>query len=552
MLNRRVFLIIVFAVYFILNCFIYIYFHDTFIGEEVSPFLNTPPKVISQIDDSGHNKYILYFNDLPPDDFTGRINKIGNFKTVVCDSNNFAYFWISPQGNIIPVMKGEGSGSLPFHIHRLIFDNRYNLGLIRMHIFLIGALIIAIMWLFCKGFFNIATANLAALILCLSLPFLNHIYMLRFSDNYAFLFSLLVFFTGYKYFVSNKPAYLYLCFFIAGIALYIKLTVIWTFAALLILMIGHKIKIKVRFPALIKSCLLLILGCLPILIYNIDSRAASLTSIKYKFLSGALIKNTAWAAIYGIWSNVSYFFRYILMAYPAELFLIIFAISLYVSTYKESEGNNAFKNKISFFWELSFLNLALIFISAYPGGDSYYMNMYAFFVIPEAATLAYLLQADKSAYIKKAIFMFISAILTVNALTMFFGIARPGTFSPPGGQGVKTLTRYLEDNKIYDPVCLQYKLFGVIEFESSEKIKPLHYFPLFYNTAEADKRRRMLSNIISRNPHKTFVIFTQEGKDSEPGLDDFISLINSQKTPLRIEKAIHHGVGYFMLFQPIE
>lgn len=552
MLNRRFFLIIVFALYFILNCFIYIYFHDTFIGEEVSPFLNTPPKVIPQIDDSGHNKYILYFNGLPKDDFTGRINKIGYFKTVACDSNNFAYFWVSPIGNTIPIMKGEGSGSLPFHIHRLIFDNSYNLGLIRMHIFLIGAAIIAIMWFFCKDFFNIETANLAALILCLSLPFLNHLYMLRFSDNYVFLFSLLVLFMGSKYITSNKPAYLYLCFFIMGIALYIKLTIIWTLVAFLVLIIRQKIKIKIGLPVLIKSCLLLILGCLPLLIYNIDAKAASLKSIKYKFLSGALVKNTAWAVIYGTWSNVSYFFRHTLMAYPIELLLLIFAISLYLFTYKESGGINAFKKKIAFFWELTFLNLVLIFISSYPGGDSYYMNMYAFFVIPQAATLAYALQMDKGTYIKKAIFTFISAMLIVNALTIFFGIGRPGTFSPPGGQGVKALMRYLEDNKIYDPVCLQYKLFGVIEFESSEKIKPLHYFPMFYNTEEIDKRREILSKIISNNPHKTFIIFTQESKDNEPGLDDFIFLINSEKVRLRIKNIIHHGVGYFALFQPIE
>ena len=278
--KNKIFIIFSLLIYSLLCILCFKYFRDGFIGEEVGPFLDFAPKVVCDIGDSGKNKYAIYQNDSAKD-FSGTLHNIGPVKLAVCHSEPFFFLGMLPNNYMFSIMKNEGSGGIFSEIQKFIFCDNYNLSLLRLHIYLIGAITVLMMWFFLKGFLDIESANIASILLATSLPFMNEIHLIRFTDNYIFLFQILIILFLWKYHTTQKTKYIYWLSLVMGVATYIKLTVFWMLVALLPVFVYYWFRFKLKLHVFINSCILFGIGCLPLLIYNICSAGASLNGIKY-------------------------------------------------------------------------------------------------------------------------------------------------------------------------------------------------------------------------------------------------------------------------------
>ena len=134
---------------------------------------------------------------------------------------------------------------------------------------------------------------------------------------------------------------------------------------------------------MINCCLLFVFGCLPLLIYNIDSLGGSSRGIKARFLDGRLFSGLS-QVTGNIIANVGFSLKHFLQTFPLELLFLIFATFLFIAYMVKNATENVLIKRIGFLWCLGFIMLALIFISAYPGNESYYLNTYNFFIMPMA------------------------------------------------------------------------------------------------------------------------------------------------------------------------
>ena len=514
----------------------------------MGPFLDFAPKVVCDIGESGNNKYAIYQND-NPQDFSGTLHNIGSLKMAVCRSEPFAYLWVLPNKRIVPIMKNEGSGAIFSEIQKFIFRDNYNLDFLRIHIYLAGAVTILMVWLFLKGFLDVESANAASILLAASLPFLNEIHLIRFSSNYIYLFQIIIIFLGWKYFTTQKTKYFYLLSLAAGLAAYIKLTIIWMIVALALLFIYYRPKFKLKPHVIVNGCLLFVIGCLPLLIYNVDSAGGSSRGIKARFLNGRLFAGINHVAG-NIMANTGFFFKHMLQTFPLELLLLFASAFLFIYYTVKNKTNDIFVKRISFLWYLGFIMLAFIFISAYPGNESYYLNSYNFFIMPMAATLVYLLKRKEVSSLNKKILKFSTfAIIAISVFSVVCSLGRPGLFSPPSARLGQNLTKYLEENKIYEPVCFEYRLLGVIEYISRGKIRPLNYYLMFDDLNDYAMKIEVLKRVILSNPGKTFIISTSNGPPGKVTIRDLIYLSDSKKIPMYVEKISNDIYGGFVLIR---
>jgi hypothetical protein len=555
--GSRGILVAVVLIYTALSALIYIQFPYDFIADEGIPFLDPPPKVIADIDNNGHNRYLLYPDDEFPNDFIGQAHKIGRFKTIFSPLW-YSYYLQLPGGKALPVMRNSGTSCFFYYIHRLLFGENRSLFTLHIHIYLIGILTLLIMWYFSNSFFNRRTADLSVFLLSTSLPFLNQIFLIFFADNYIFLFYLLVILIFWKYFSTLKTRYLYLGFFVLGLAFYVKLIIIWMLVAFLVLAFWRKLKININPVVLLKAGWLTILGCLPLIIYNLDCKYATISGlINHKLLGGGLTKHNIWQIFSTIGANIESSLSFMLNEYPINSFLLVINILVLFYLFKKIDLHNVVRRRIVYMYQVSLLMFVFILITSYPGTETYYIILYNFTLIPQAAALIYLLEAkkDNNNFIKEFVTILIAGVVLVNSTIIIFY-----RFWPKESRGKESiaLVEFLDSQKISEPVCVEFKMIGLLELLSANRIRPLHYYQMFLGLDSPDKKMDLLGKIILNNPGKRFIFrgglkrtkkMSKPMPEFEPRLEDFIYWCNSRKIPFIIN-ILGDGFSYFVVVQP--
>lgn len=550
MLRNKFFLLYVLLIYFSLCFFQYLNFRSNFIAEELAPFLDFVPKIISRIDPQGQNIYSTYVENISPEEFTGRLHYSAGIKRVICyDNNLYDYYWQLQRGVVLPIMRNEGTGNPFYYIHKIFFGDNYNLDLLRLHMYILGAFILFITWLFLKDFLNPESAHMALILLGTSLPFLSHLAWLRFPDTYTFLLQLIILLLFWKFHSTKKIIYFYLGFFMIGIALYVKLTVLWMLFGLLVLFFVYKLKFKLKPYVIIISALLLLLGCLLLVIYNIDSLGGSINGIRYRLLDGALSAANKFSIPGNFMLNIRYFLKLALSSFPLETYFLTITFLLFILAIRRDKEDNRLRKRIAFLWQMSFLMLLFILGTSYRGNDSYGINLLNFFIIPEAATVVFLLQGLNIKTIScggKIISIPVIGILIFNILSAISPVSRPGLFFF-SGQKEKTLTKYLEENNIYEPVCFEYRFVGMAEFLSSGRIRPLHYFPVFNEIKNQKEKIRFIKEIVLNNHEKKFIVSMYPHRENEPFFSELVELSINKEISLSVEKIIQDRIDSFLI-----
>lgn len=532
------FLIFFIFIYFLL-AWIHTYKAD-FVAEEVVPFLPFSPKIVCDINDAGANIYSVHHKGLSPDKFAGRINYIGHIKTIV---NHFilgSYIWETPNGLRLPVMKNEGSGSLYYYIHKIFFRDEYRFDLLKKHMIFIGVLILLVMWFFLKDFFDIKVANLSLILLSTSRLFVGRISYLWFSDNYHLLFMFLIISLLWKYIKSNKLKYLYLCAFTVGVALYIKFTVLWLLVTLSVLFIYYRPRVNIRFRHIVNCCFLIMLGSLPMIIYNIDSGGGTLIGIKSRFLGGVLIDHRHHILL-SIKENLLYFLDLFYDNLPECIFLT-FTFFIYLFIKLKYRIKDTFYKRVGFLWALNFLMLMFILCSAYNMGSNYYLNFYIFSIMAQVATLGFILHMGLNKYktmVYASIAVFVGVYIFVSLSQPIFHFysskQQPLTAS-------ESLVEYIFNENIHDPVTFDFDTIGYIEFLSKGKIRPLHYYQMLDGVEDKNIRRKILKKIILNNPKKFFIARRKTYRHASLShifYEDFVKLNQSGSLSLCLKKLIY-------------
>ncbi len=547
--RSKYFLSGVLLLYAALCCLIYFHFHNNFISEEVAPFLTVSPRIVSGFAEDDKPRYAIFDKDIPDKYSSASIRQIGNLKTAVCNSNFVSYLWQFPSLRL-PIMKNGGSGNLSFYVHGLLFRDMYNLDFLRVHAYLVGLLILVATWLLSRHVFGLDEANLSVLLLATSLPFLSNINNLRFCDNYIMLAQIGILLLAYKYRQKegSLPA-LFFLFFIIGVSLYIKLTVIFMLSAWVLILLIMKIPVRLKSVPLLFAGLFLVLGALPVILYNIDGSGGGVLFLVNRFLDGAstdasLIKVLP-EIIAKIPKNLGFMTSFALGAYSSEPFIMLFTALIFIFFYKDMRIKDHSFKKIKFFLFLPAAMLALITLISYPGNESYYINLLPFLFIASAAVLCRLSYNYPIPAVRRIIYTVVFSCVIVNAAIVTVGVARPYLFSFPGDMD-QELVRYLRERNIREPVTFEYAFIGSTEYLSRGEIRPIHYTQVFYS-ADGARKREILEKIIKDDLHDHYIFSAQRYSHNELSLAEFLDFCRASSIQVKIENIISGGINTYFI-----
>jgi len=525
------------------------------VDEQITVLLPFSPGLVCEISGTGENIFCAYGVGSTPRNFVGKINDYGAFKTGI-GFWRAVYTVVFQEKTYLPVMIHPGEGYLYYYVNKLFtFCDAYDLNAIRIHSIAIGFLTLFLLWLFLKDFLGLKTANLAALLLAVNNAFLNSKGIFLFSDNYTHCLALGILLLLWKYKKTSRISYLYLCSFVTGLALYQKLTILWFLAALLVLYALNRDKIKINFGLrrLFNCLFFVVLGGLPLVVFNLESGGGSFMSLGSKFLGGARGLSQI---IPAIWSNLLLFFSF-LKEYPLETAILAIAALIFVFFRKEILAKeNKQSGRFLFILLLPIVIFLMISLSTYGRDVSSYHHyelLIQFFVMAEAAIFVSFWELSSSrrltALTKKLSFAVIVLVITFQFIYFISDLGNlPGR---PGKEEREFLDRedkneiidYLEANNINDPVFFDYNNVGTHSFLSKGKIRVINYFLVFAFLGGQD-RRDVLKKIISINPKAVFIFPLNRGiyypaKKNDPKIyEDFLELKKVSGLLLQTEKRL--------------